>query len=182
MLLYEFRSSSKIDITPLYALSGVEYIDDESLGAILDIINMREDFSSVRFSAGDSVEIYDFGWHGNTSPREPGGVRVKIWYLSSSEEAVIDFNSNWGKCKHISVSEYIKANLYHSEMYRSAHTFLAADWRKHGTTHILIGNLMIIIHETESFFNIGIWTSGSIEVLSEIFSSVMLESEVGPGD
>jgi hypothetical protein len=182
VLLYDFRSPSKVNIKPLYALNGIEYIDSESIEVILDIIEEREDFGSVRRYSGTKFDSFEFFWHGNTNHNEPGGASVSFWYSSSFEGAEANFATDWGKCKRISVSDYIKANLYHSEMYRSADSFFAADWRKHGRTHILIGNIMIIIVERESFFRIGKWTSGRIEALSEIFVSVMLESEAEPGD
>jgi hypothetical protein len=182
ILLNNFSLPSKIAVAPFYNLNGIEYIDAKSLEAILDIIETREDFGSVRHYSGPYSDSYDFFWHGNINHSEPGGVRVNIWHPSNIEDAKKEFDYDWGKYKRISVSDYIKVNLYHSEMHRSADSLYAADWRKHGRTHVLIGNIMITIREEENFFRIGKWTSGSIEVLSEIFSSVMLDNEVEPGD
>ncbi|MCL2164578.1 MAG: hypothetical protein FWH55_09350 [Oscillospiraceae bacterium] len=172
LLLSNYSSPSDVDISPLYALSDIEFIDSAHIGAIMNTIEARQDFSSVKKETG-AFDIYTFAWNGDKKPWEPGGVSVTFWHFYSSDEAKILFGSDVGKYVHITISDYIEANLFNSIMYRASDSFYVANWKKNITTNIIIGNLMIIIHEKGSFRDIGKYTSQSIEILCEIINSAM---------
>jgi len=172
LLLSNYSSPSDVDISPLYALSDIEFIDSLRLDAIMNTIEARQDFNSPRKNTG-AFDIYTFAWHGDKKPWEPGGVMVEFLYFNSSDEAKILFGSDVDNCIHIAISGNIEANLFNSIMYRASDSFYVANWVKNITTNIIIGNLMITIDEDGSFRDIGKYTSQSIEILCEIINSAM---------
>jgi len=176
LLLGAYSSQSKVDITPLYTLSEITFIDSEDMDKIISAIEIHEGYSAVQFETG-AFNIYTFGWHGDKNTWEPGGVSIKFRYFSSIEDAKSLYESDEDPSIQTKLSNYIEANLYNSVMPRSSDSFYIANWQKQVSTNILIANLMIIFHEQGGFSDIGRWTSQSIEVLCDIIRDVILAKE-----
>ena len=167
-LLSNFSSRSKVDVSPLYNLTDISFVDSETMESIMRDVTEYEAFGTIKEDERTNLFIeYSFVYG---MQDEPGYAWVTVYHYNDAEKTRARFGEKDGNCVRIQVSDSIAADLYNSEMGRNADQLYAAYWEKDTRTQIMFSNLYIYISETSNFSSAGKSTSKAIEALCDIIA------------
>lgn len=173
ILLSDFSTSSKVDISPIYNLTEIADAGPISYDDYKNFERVIEESSAFKWFHSYDRYSHDFWYDYDKDPNiYPGAVAcIEIQYYSNVREASMYFERDEKHSKLVRISDNLEVVLCNSEIQRSSEGLLFAYWVKYTKTYVLFDN--IIISVTESFVpikKVSKASSEAIKILCDVFA------------